>query len=51
MGRELFELADFCQAKGWNAEALLRAETPGREGALRKRETELVHEASKKAEL
>ena len=39
VARELFELAEFCQAKGWNAEALLRAEIQKREKALRKLET------------
>jgi MazG family protein len=43
IGRELFALAEYCQAHGWSAEALLRAETQCRERALRKRETGLPH--------
>jgi uncharacterized protein YabN with tetrapyrrole methylase and pyrophosphatase domain len=35
---ELFDLAEHCQLKGWNAEALLRAETQKRERALRRLE-------------
>jgi uncharacterized protein YabN with tetrapyrrole methylase and pyrophosphatase domain len=38
VGRELFELADYCQRHGWNPEALLRSETQKREHALRQRE-------------
>jgi uncharacterized protein YabN with tetrapyrrole methylase and pyrophosphatase domain len=38
IGRQLFELADYCQSKGWNPEALLRLETQKRERALRRRE-------------
>ena len=35
---ELFRLAQKAQANGWQAEALLRAETERREKALRKKE-------------
>jgi XTP/dITP diphosphohydrolase len=38
LGRELFDLAERCQAKGWNPEALLRAETQKRERTWRQRE-------------
>ena len=38
VGRELFELADYCQRHDWNPEALLRAETQKRERALRRTE-------------
>jgi uncharacterized protein YabN with tetrapyrrole methylase and pyrophosphatase domain len=38
VGRELFDLAAYCQHKGWNAEDLLRAETRKRERALRRQE-------------
>ncbi len=40
LARQLFDLAEAAQAKGWNAEALLRAETKRRERALRRREKE-----------
>ena len=38
LGKELFRLAQKAQANGWQAEALLRAETERREKALRKKE-------------
>ena len=38
LGRELFALAEYAQAKGWQPEALLRAETNRHEKALRKKE-------------
>ena len=38
LGEELFRLAQKAQANGWQAEALLRAETGRREKALRKKE-------------
>lgn len=38
VGRRLFDLADYCQRRGWNPEALLRAETQKRERALRRQE-------------
>ena len=38
VGRQLFELAELCQAKGWSAEELLRAETRRREQAMRREE-------------
>ena len=38
LGEELFRLAQKAQANGWQAEALLRAETERREKALRKKE-------------
>jgi XTP/dITP diphosphohydrolase len=38
VARELFELAELAQAKGWNAEALLRSEIQKRERALRRKE-------------
>lgn len=39
LARKLFEIAQFCQARGWNAESLLRAETKKRAQALRRRES------------
>src|SRR6478672_10440236 len=39
LARELFELADYAQSRGWSAEELLRAELQKREKALRKEET------------
>jgi XTP/dITP diphosphohydrolase len=39
LGKQLFELAAFAQAKGWSAEDILRAEIQSRERTLRKRET------------
>jgi hypothetical protein len=36
LARELFELVQSAQAKGWSAEELLRAETSRRERGLRK---------------
>lgn len=38
LGEELFRLAKKAQANGWQAEALLRAETERREKSLRKKE-------------
>jgi uncharacterized protein YabN with tetrapyrrole methylase and pyrophosphatase domain len=38
IARQLFDLAAFSQTKGWNAEALLRAEVKKRERELRGRE-------------
>jgi uncharacterized protein YabN with tetrapyrrole methylase and pyrophosphatase domain len=38
LARRLFDLAEAAQAKGWSAEALLRAENKRREHALRRRE-------------
>lgn len=38
VGRQLFELAALCQAKGWSAEELLRTETRRRERAMRREE-------------
>jgi hypothetical protein len=38
VGLELFELAGEAQRRGWSAEALLRAEIRGREGAWRRQE-------------
>ena len=38
LGEELFRLAQKAQANGWQAEAVLRAETERREKALRKKE-------------
>ncbi|MHC1766633.1 MAG: YabN family protein [Verrucomicrobiia bacterium] len=38
LARQLFDLAEVAQAKGWSAEALLRAENKRRERALRRRE-------------
>ena len=38
LGEELFRLAQNAQANGWQAEALLRAETERRDKALRKKE-------------
>jgi uncharacterized protein YabN with tetrapyrrole methylase and pyrophosphatase domain len=38
VGRELFELAEYAQARGWSAEDLLRAEHKKRERAFRRRE-------------
>ena len=39
LARELFALAEYAQRKGWQPEALLRAETNRQEKALRKKET------------
>ncbi len=41
LAKKLFELAEFAQRKGWNAEDLLRAETNRREKVLRKKETKM----------
>lgn len=38
LAKQLFELAEFAQKKGWHAEDLLRAEIKKRERALRKEE-------------
>ncbi len=38
VARQLFDLAALCQAQGWNAEALLRAEARRRERAWRRAE-------------
>jgi uncharacterized protein YabN with tetrapyrrole methylase and pyrophosphatase domain len=38
IARELFELAQYTQCRGWSAEDLLRAETHRREASWRKRE-------------
>jgi uncharacterized protein YabN with tetrapyrrole methylase and pyrophosphatase domain len=45
VARELFDLAQYCQSRGWNAEALLRSETQKRERALRRRERTAKFEA------
>jgi uncharacterized protein YabN with tetrapyrrole methylase and pyrophosphatase domain len=42
VGRELFEIAQYAQAKGWSAEELLRAEIQKREKELREKEKTLV---------
>ncbi len=42
LGRELFALAEYAQARGWQPEALLRAETKRQEKALRKKEPRLA---------
>lgn len=39
VARQLFELAAFCQERGWSAEALLRAEARRRERAWRRAES------------
>jgi len=36
LGKQLFELAQYAQSKGWSAEELLRTETRGREKQLRR---------------
>ena len=38
LARELFALAEYAQRKGWQPEALLRAETNRQEKALRNKE-------------
>jgi MazG family protein len=38
LGKKLFELAEFAQARGWSAEELLSAEIKRRERVLRRRE-------------
>ena len=38
IGKQLFELAQYAQSKGWSAEELLRAETRMRESSLRRLE-------------
>ncbi len=38
VGRELYELAEYAQRRGWSAEELLRRETRRRERGLRKKE-------------
>ena len=38
LASQLFDLAEYAQAKGWNAEALLRAEIRRRDRALRRNE-------------
>jgi uncharacterized protein YabN with tetrapyrrole methylase and pyrophosphatase domain len=38
LGKTLFELAQYAQARGWSAEELLRAETHRQERSLRKQE-------------
>ena len=38
LGKELFELAEFAQVRGWSAEELLSAEIKRRERVLRRRE-------------
>ncbi|MFO1501880.1 MAG: MazG family protein [Verrucomicrobiota bacterium] len=43
---QLFDLAQLCQKKGWNAEALLRGETKKRGRALRRREQQAAHRVS-----
>jgi hypothetical protein len=40
LARQLFDIAEAAQRKGWNAEALLRAENKRRERALRRRENQ-----------
>lgn len=40
LARQLFDIAESAQRKGWNAEALLRAENQRRERALRRRENQ-----------
>jgi XTP/dITP diphosphohydrolase len=42
LGRELFELAQYAQSKGWSAEELLRAEVQKREKELRRKEKHLI---------
>jgi len=42
LGRELFELADYAQSRGWSAEELLRSELQRRENALRQKEKHLI---------
>jgi len=42
LSRELFALAEYAQAKGWQPEALLRAEINQKEKALRKKESRLA---------
>jgi uncharacterized protein YabN with tetrapyrrole methylase and pyrophosphatase domain len=49
LGRELFELADYAQSRGWSAEELLRAELQKREKALRKEETGKIPNSRKEA--
>ena len=41
LGKELFALAEYAQNKGWQPEALLRAETKKQEKALRKKESRI----------
>jgi XTP/dITP diphosphohydrolase len=47
VGRQLFALAAYAQAKGWSAEDLLRAETRRRERDWRKRERESVRKGER----
>src|SRR6185436_15515799 len=42
LARELFELADYAQSRGWSAEELLREELHKRESALRKKENNII---------
>ena len=42
LARELFALAEYAQRKGWQPEALLRAEPNRQEKVLRKKETRLA---------
>lgn len=42
LARELFELADYAQSRGWSAEELLRSELQRRESALRQKEKHLI---------
>src|SRR5947209_8736225 len=44
LAKQLFELAEYAQSKGWSAEELLRAEAANRERALRRRERKLGSE-------
>ena len=41
LSKELFALAEYAQNKGWQPEALLRAETKKQEKALRKKESRI----------
>ena len=42
VAKQLFELTQFAQGKGWSAEELLRTETSRREQKLRKAERQLT---------
>ena len=42
LSKELFALAEYAQNKGWQPEALLRAETKKQEKALRKKESRIL---------
>jgi hypothetical protein len=47
LAKELFALAQRAQANGWQAEALLRAETARHEKALRKLESKMESKKEK----